>query len=278
MTIPPTRRPVSGVRSPTPKPPRADAAADAGAGAPGEPRPRRPLLFGGLAVATAGVVAAVLLALGHSAKAPAHAVASAHPAPSTGLTAPAPAPAPAPPAAPSKPAVAPRTPSPAPAAHPIPPRQAPPVHHPAPVHHLPHVHPAAPGHLTFDARPWCRVTLDGHALGTTPLARVAVAAGAHRLVCTGPGGAEQRLTLHVAPGQTVRRRVSFEPGHLAFRVKPWGRVAVDGQDLGITPLPAKAVPPGPHRVVVTNAKLGARRTLKVDVAAGKTRVVSVDLR
>ena len=64
----------------------ADADADAGAGAPGEPRPRRPLLFGGLAVATAGVVAVVLLALGHSAKAPAHAVASAHPAPSTGLT------------------------------------------------------------------------------------------------------------------------------------------------------------------------------------------------
>ena len=249
-------------------------AADGRAGAGGGPRPRRALVFGGLAVATAGVVAAVLLALGHAGKHPATkaAVASASPAHPVATANPAPATPPAPPS--HHPAPPPHHPAPV---HHVPVVHPPPAHHPAPAHQVAHAHHAAPGHLTFDARPWCRVTLDGHALGTTPLARVTVSAGIHHLVCAGPGGATQRLTLHVAPGQTVRRRVSFEPGHLAFRVKPWGHVSVDGKDLGITPLPAKAIAPGRHLVVVTNAKLGARRTLKVDVAAGKTRVVTVDL-
>ncbi|MEW6432079.1 MAG: serine/threonine-protein kinase [Myxococcota bacterium] len=66
------------------------------------------------------------------------------------------------------------------------------------------------GFLTLDATPWALVTLDGKALGETPLANVRVASGTHALVFKNPDtGRELRRKVAVAAGKTVPVRVDL---------------------------------------------------------------------
>ncbi|MBK7861466.1 MAG: protein kinase [Archangiaceae bacterium] len=59
--------------------------------------------------------------------------------------------------------------------------------------------------LTVDAKPsWAMVTLDGRALGETPLVRVPVAPGKARLVATRPDGSKQERALTLQPGREER--------------------------------------------------------------------------
>ena len=68
-----------------------------------------------------------------------------------------------------------------------------------------------PGRLTLDASPWCNVTLDGRSLGQTPVVNQTVAPGRHTIVCTNPQAGSQTVTINVAPGQVVRRRLTLSP-------------------------------------------------------------------
>ncbi len=66
------------------------------------------------------------------------------------------------------------------------------------------------GLLSLDAEPWAEVTLDGRAVGTTPLLARRVPAGRRRVrLAHPPTGAVVDLVLHVEPDQHVRRRVSL---------------------------------------------------------------------
>ena len=248
-------------------------AADGRAGAGGGPRPRRALVFGGLAVATAGVVAAVLLALGHAGKHPATkaAVASASPAHPVARPTRHRRPLPRRPrtirrrprttrrrsttsrsSIPRRPTTrrpptrwpTPTTPRPATSpSTPAPGAGSPSTATPSGPHPWPGS-PSPPGSTTWSA------PAPGAPTSASPStwrrARPCVA-GSPSSPATSPSGS--------SPGATSRSTA-----------RTWG-----------SRLPAKAIAPGRHLVVVTNAKLGARRTLKVDVAAGKTRVVTVDL-
>jgi hypothetical protein len=61
------------------------------------------------------------------------------------------------------------------------------------------------GWLEVNCRPWADVTLDGKALGTTPIIRRRVAAGPHKVVLTnGEAGYREEFAIKVAPGQTAR--------------------------------------------------------------------------
>jgi eukaryotic-like serine/threonine-protein kinase len=69
-----------------------------------------------------------------------------------------------------------------------------------------HLVPVPRGELTLGALPWAHVTIDGDKRPDTPLAKLALAAGAHqvRLVCP-PTGKELRFTVQIEPGRETRK-------------------------------------------------------------------------
>ncbi len=70
--------------------------------------------------------------------------------------------------------------------------------------------PAGPGRLTFDARPWCNVTVAGRRLGQTPIVNATLPAGRHRLVCSNPElGVRKVITVRIRPGETTRQRIQL---------------------------------------------------------------------
>ena len=70
---------------------------------------------------------------------------------------------------------------------------------------------AGTGALTFDARPWCAVTIDGRAVGQTPIVNRSLSAGRHRVRCANPDlGVVRNLRVTIRPDQTTRQRISLQ--------------------------------------------------------------------
>ncbi len=67
-----------------------------------------------------------------------------------------------------------------------------------------------PGALTFDARPWCNVSVDGRSLGQTPIVNSSLSAGPHRITCSHPQHGTRNISVTIESGQTTRRRVNLE--------------------------------------------------------------------
>jgi serine/threonine-protein kinase len=68
-----------------------------------------------------------------------------------------------------------------------------------------------PGKLTFDARPWCNVSVDGRRLGQTPIVNHTLPSGSHRITCANPElGVSRNLTVDIEPGETTRRRLDLQ--------------------------------------------------------------------
>jgi hypothetical protein len=69
----------------------------------------------------------------------------------------------------------------------------------------------APGTLVLASSPWCNVTVDGQARGTTPL-NVKLKPGSHEIVLANPEFKIKRtLAVEIEPGQTVRKSLDFAP-------------------------------------------------------------------
>jgi len=65
------------------------------------------------------------------------------------------------------------------------------------------------GYLFITTQPWSHVYLGRRKLGTTPLARVKVPVGTHRLFFTNPNHGEASRVVTVRPGQVVKLRVEL---------------------------------------------------------------------
>lgn len=69
---------------------------------------------------------------------------------------------------------------------------------------------SAAGHatLTLDAQPWCRVSVDGEAVGQTPIVAIPIRVGARVVTCTNPElGVGRELRLEVREGEQIRQRI-----------------------------------------------------------------------
>jgi hypothetical protein len=67
------------------------------------------------------------------------------------------------------------------------------------------------GHLVIASSPWCTVTVDGQARGTTPL-DLKLKAGSHQVVLANPEYKIRRtLAVDIEPNQTVRKSLDFAP-------------------------------------------------------------------
>ena len=69
--------------------------------------------------------------------------------------------------------------------------------------------PAAPGMLQVVVRPWAEVSVDGRLLGTTPMDRVSLSAGAHSLTLKHPAFEALTRSVTVRSGETTRLVVDF---------------------------------------------------------------------
>ena len=65
------------------------------------------------------------------------------------------------------------------------------------------------GNLSINATPWAEVTVDGRALGETPIANVTLRAGSHELVFRNPQHGELKQTVIVKAGETGRVTVNM---------------------------------------------------------------------
>jgi hypothetical protein len=139
-----------------------------------------------------------------------------------------------------------------------------PVPTPVPVQRRPPVAKATPtpapvpgatmGTLEVQAsEPGAAVSLDGEALGNAPRS-IVVGPGRHNVRVTKDGFEPWELDVHVVPGQTTRARARLSGEAPRLRVDsdvPGATVFLDRKFLGTTPLEARDVTPGSHRLNVS---------------------------
>ncbi|MBN2495021.1 MAG: PEGA domain-containing protein [Deltaproteobacteria bacterium] len=134
------------------------------------------------------------------------------------------------------------------------------------------------GWLTVNTHPWSEVTVDGHPAGTTPLRKL-LPAGEHEVTVRFSHGESKTSRVQVERGRTARivlraeagGQDRFDPGKGVLKINssPWGRVWIDGKDLGkATPLFHVQLAAGKHRVTI-HFSTGGFATEEVEIRAGE---------
>jgi serine/threonine-protein kinase len=71
---------------------------------------------------------------------------------------------------------------------------------------------AAPGFLTLNTTPWSKVSIDGEPVGSTPIFKKKLSAGAHTLVLVNEGASIQKSqTVTIKPGETNKLSLTLAP-------------------------------------------------------------------
>jgi serine/threonine-protein kinase len=71
--------------------------------------------------------------------------------------------------------------------------------------------PSGPGRITINATPWCNVSIDGHAVGETPVVEHTLPSGSHSVTCTNPEmNVTRTVRVDVRPGETTRTRIQLQ--------------------------------------------------------------------
>lgn len=144
--------------------------------------------------------------------------------------------------------------------------------------------PVAPtvGTLSVTADVPSRVSLDGRALGATPLVLSDVTPGDHVATVTSEAGTITRKVV-VSAGATASVAVSFAPSKTAGPAAGWISFAApfdvqifEGKDLIGSSGEKVMVAAGHHDIRLVNEALEYTDTRSVDVAAGKVSAIQVD--
>jgi hypothetical protein len=90
-------------------------------------------------------------------------------------------------------------------------------------------------------------------------------------------GVARELTVKIVAGELVRERIILGKARLEVRVSPWAEVALDGRNLGMTPLPVQDVYEGAHVLELSNPGLGRSKRVDLQLRAGEHRVVRESL-
>lgn len=165
-----------------------------------------------------------------------------------------------------------------------------------------------PAFMTLDTEPWTKVVIDGEVKGSTPLFKMRLLPGAHSIQFINEREElNQTESFNVTGGQLARVRGQFvregepqnelvgtgaatdgdgcgtcaadllTPSFLTVDSKPWGRVYVDGQRVGITPLFKFKVAPGVHTVRVVNDETGVASSRRLNAREGAVTKFKFDL-
>lgn len=130
--------------------------------------------------------------------------------------------------------------------------------------------PAADGALTLRTNPWCEVTIDGAAAGTTPLVKHKLSAGSHAIeLANEKVGARAKLTVVIPAGQTVTKAQTFPLGQLQVTAPAGTKVFRGSELLGVAPLEPVTLVAGKHTLGFMDPK-GKFVNRSVSVPAGGT--------
>ncbi len=128
--------------------------------------------------------------------------------------------------------------------------------------------------LSIKSLPRVKVSLDGRAMGTTPLELSDLPAGRHELALTNEAlGIDHRETFTIAEGETFARSYEFT-GRLVIDVGRACRIYRRDRLAGRTPFDER-VPVGRHVLVLVDEN-GERRRVTVDIAPEKTTTIEQD--
>ncbi len=135
----------------------------------------------------------------------------------------------------------------------------------------PAVDPVADGRLVLTTRPWAEVSVNGEAVGKTPLVReLRLRPGSHTLRLRNPQTRLVELEVDIAPGETLERVVDLPvlPALLEIVAAPGDEVTVDGTALAPETLREPVeLEHGTREVHFRNGD--EVRTLTVDAMAGR---------
>jgi hypothetical protein len=140
------------------------------------------------------------------------------------------------------------------------------------------------GHLNIIAETTrCRVSIDGTVIGYTPIVRVPLGAGPHKLRCDAPQQEPQLRTVNIVNGEVLDELFHFPlsafasdaggHGFLNINSLPSSDVMLDGERIGETPKVHLEVSSGTH--VVTFVRDGGSRVVSVTVGPGETKTAAV---
>ncbi len=146
--------------------------------------------------------------------------------------------------------------------------------------------PAPSAWLWVRSRPGSKVTVNGKAVGTTPLRDIEVLPGKVTVLLTTADGRTHRRVMFIPKDKTAKLQHIFKPrprkarrasvGWLKITANRRARVNVDGHNVGFTPIARLAVNPGKHRVILRSGN--QRRTVYIRTTAGFTKLVHIRFR
>jgi len=134
--------------------------------------------------------------------------------------------------------------------------------------------PHESGTITINALPWANIFLDGKDLDGTPISIPDVPVGTHTITLKHPEFLPIHKKIQVTSGQTIKIYHDFSSlvyGHLLVNAQPWGKVHVNGQYIGETPL-MKKLPHGNYNILITNPQF-KDRLFHIEIKSGqKTKI------
>lgn len=137
--------------------------------------------------------------------------------------------------------------------------------------------------LWVRSRPTSKVTVNGKAVGNTPLRDIEVRPGRVTVVLTTADGRRYQRVMFLPKDKTAKLQHIFKPrprkarrvrvGWLMITANRRARVNVDGHNVGFTPIRRLAVNPGKHRIILRAGS--KRRTVYVHTIARFTKRVHI---
>jgi hypothetical protein len=127
-----------------------------------------------------------------------------------------------------------------------------------------------------------RVSVDGQAYGAAPILVRDLQPGAHNVTVTGPNGSmTRRVTVQEGAVSSLIISLAgtgeFASGWLTVDSPIPAQITQGGTLLGTTDIPRIMVPAGRHDLVITNAALGFRAQRTVQITAGRTTAIALDV-
>lgn len=111
------------------------------------------------------------------------------------------------------------------------------------------------GKLSVECFPWAEVYIDGNKIDQTPLVGYQLTAGIHKLSFVHPDFPTYSSDIKISPNNLTSIRINFLElvGYLKCEIYPWGKVLINGEYKGTTPLQKPiSLFPGKYQVTIQN--------------------------
>ncbi len=133
------------------------------------------------------------------------------------------------------------------------------------------------GGLVIAANPGATVYVNGERRGSTPMTLDTVRTGKYRIRLENPDFSAWETIVTVRPGRTAKISHTFSKfGTLVVNAIPWGRVYLDGNPIGQTPLTVENIPARVYELRVSREGY-ADFTKTLEIKNGATERISVKL-